>query len=360
MTTYRAGVIGHTGRGNYGHGLDTVYLDVAETEIVAVADADGVGLNAAGERLKVPAKARYADYREMLRREKLDLVSVAPRWVDQHRDMVIAASQSGVKGIYCEKPLARTAREADEMVRACDENGVKIAVAHQTRAHPFIAEAKRMIADGTIGEIRELHGFGKMDSRGGGQDLMVLGTHILDLMCYFVGTPRWVQASVLQDGHDAGRRDARLGDEHIGPILGNCLHATYSFAGGVLGHFFSRKEGNRFANRSMGLHILGSDGILAYRGGYLMHYPHPCWTPAPSDSEWRVVCEPAGHSVESLNAPLVRDLIAAIQEDRDPLSSGRDARWSLEMILGVYAAHRNGRTAFPLIDRDHPLRDWVA
>ena len=46
MTTYRAGVIGHTGRGNYGHSLDTVYLGMEEIELVAVADADADGLAA--------------------------------------------------------------------------------------------------------------------------------------------------------------------------------------------------------------------------------------------------------------------------------------------------------------------------
>ena len=61
---YRVGVIGHTGRGNYGHGLDTVWREVPGTQVVAVADANPKGLDAAVKRLKAPKG--YADYRKML------------------------------------------------------------------------------------------------------------------------------------------------------------------------------------------------------------------------------------------------------------------------------------------------------
>ena len=56
---------------------------------------------------------------------------------------------------------------------------------------------------------------------------------------------------------------------------------------------------------------------------------------------------------------LVRDLIESFEEDCDPVSTGRDALWALEMIFGVYAAHRHGRTRLPLEEREHPLKDWV-
>jgi hypothetical protein len=50
QSRFRIGVIGHTGRGNYGHGLDTVWLEMPDSEIVAVADADPTGLAAAQKR----------------------------------------------------------------------------------------------------------------------------------------------------------------------------------------------------------------------------------------------------------------------------------------------------------------------
>ena len=234
MTTYRAGVIGHTGRGNYGHSLDTVYLGMEEVDLVAVADADPEGLAAAGERLSVDPANCYQDYRHMLAQEQLDIVSVAPRWMDQKHDLVIAAAESGARGIFCEKPFAPTLAEADAMIAACDRAGTKIAVSHQGRVGQIAHKTKELLADGAVGEVKEVISGGKQDHRGGGQDLMVLGTHSLDMLCFLFGHPRWVQAYVLQDGRDAGPDDARQGDEEIGPILGNHLEATYAFDNGIM------------------------------------------------------------------------------------------------------------------------------
>ena len=163
MTRYRAGVIGHTGRGNYGHSLDTVYLGMDEIDLVAVADADADGLAAAGERLGVGREGCYRDYRQMLEQEELDIVSVAPRWMDQKHDMVIAAAEAGVRGIFCEKPFAPTLAEADAMIAACDRAGTKVAVSHQGRVGQVAHRLKEMIADGVIGEVKEVYSGGKQD-----------------------------------------------------------------------------------------------------------------------------------------------------------------------------------------------------
>src|SRR6185436_8585797 len=91
--TYRVAVIGRTGKGNYGHGLDVVWNALENVEVVAVADEDEKGRTAAAARLK--AKNAYADYRQMLEKERPQIVSVADRYVDLHRDMVIACAQAG-------------------------------------------------------------------------------------------------------------------------------------------------------------------------------------------------------------------------------------------------------------------------
>ncbi len=75
---YRVGIIGHTGRGDYGHAVDVAFLKVEAAEVVAVADANPTGLAAAQKR--TGAKAAYAAYRDMLAKEKLDIVAVCPRW----------------------------------------------------------------------------------------------------------------------------------------------------------------------------------------------------------------------------------------------------------------------------------------
>src|SRR5215471_12997494 len=196
---YRVAVIGRTGKGNYGHGLDTVWKGL-EVEIVAVADENDKGRASAAKRLGAPHA--YADYREMLEKEKPQIVSVADRHLDSHRDMVVACARAGAS-IFLEKPMARSLAEADEMVKACETHHVKLAIAHQTRYSPQLARAKELIASGLLGDVLELRGRGKEDSRGGGQDLMVLGTHIFDLMRYLAGDPLWCFAQVRQGGKPA-------------------------------------------------------------------------------------------------------------------------------------------------------------
>src|SRR5436305_6972785 len=90
---FRAGVIGHTGRGDYGHGLDVVFREFPELDVVAVADPDPKGRAEAAGRSG--AKRAYADYREMLEQERPQLVAVAPRWLDQRHDMVLACARFG-------------------------------------------------------------------------------------------------------------------------------------------------------------------------------------------------------------------------------------------------------------------------
>src|SRR5689334_17153598 len=228
MSKYRVAVIGRTGKGNYGHGLDTVWLKCDRAEIVAVADENEAGRAAAAKRLG--AKNAYADYRQMLDKEKPQIVSVADRWPDCHRDMVIACAEAGAS-MFLEKPVAQTLQQADEMVAACDKHHVKVAVAHQTAYSPRVKAIKDLIGEGRIGDVLELRGHGKEDKRGGGEDLMVLGTHTFDLMRHLRGDAKWCFARIQKDGRKAVAGDVKQAGEQIGPVVGDHIHATYGFAG---------------------------------------------------------------------------------------------------------------------------------
>src|SRR5436190_9026088 len=147
---YRVAVIGRTGKGNYGHGLDVVGKAFDNVEVVAVADENDKGREAAVKR--IGAKTAYADYREMLDKEKPQIVSVGDRHLDLHRDMVVACARTGAS-VFLEKPMCRTLAEADEMVKACETHHVKLAIAHQTRHSPRVQVALDLIKDGKLGDI---------------------------------------------------------------------------------------------------------------------------------------------------------------------------------------------------------------
>src|SRR6266480_1626668 len=120
---WRVAVIGRTGKGGYGHGLDVVWQAFDNVEIVAVADENEAGGAAVARKLK--AGKVYADYRQMLAAEKPQIVSIGDRFLDAHRDMVLACAEHGAN-IFLEKPICRALAEADEMVAACEKHHIKL------------------------------------------------------------------------------------------------------------------------------------------------------------------------------------------------------------------------------------------
>jgi len=358
----RVAVIGRTGRGDYGHGIDTVWAEIPETQVVAVADDDKVGLAKAASKLKVDKT--YTDYRRMLDEVKPDIVAIAPRWTDQHRDMAVAAAERGIHA-YMEKPICRSLAEADEIVAACDKTHAKIAIAHQTRYSPKLDVVRKLIADGKIGRVLEYRGRGKEDQRGGGEDLFVLGSHIMNLIRTIGGDPLWCFAQVEQAGHLVRKSDVKDGPEGLGPLAGDAVSAMYGMPDGARAYFQSVRgagQGARFA-----LQIYGSNGVIEIQTGHLppvKFLADPKWSPGRSDAKWQDVSSAGVGEPEPVkegglntgNVLAVQDLLAAIRENREPKCSARDARGSLEMIMAVFDSHRaGGPVALPLVNRQNAL-----
>ena len=361
--TYRVAVIGRTNRGNYGHGIDTVWQNIPETQLVAVADDDKVGLAAAARRLNVDQA--YSDYREMLDRVKPDIVGIGPRWLDQHRNMVVDAAERGVH-IYLEKPFCRTLTEADEMVAACERTHVKLAIAHQTRYSPKVQAVKDLIAAGKLGRVLEYRGRGKEDRRGGGEDTWVLGSHIMDLIRNFGDEPQWCMASVLQEGRPVRKSDVYEGNEGIGPLAGDTVRAMYGMPDGATAYFSSYRNTAGSPSR-FGLQIYGSAGIVEILTGHLpsvKFLPDPSWSPGRSGKDWLDVSSAGIGVTEPLrdgglgggNILAVKDLIDAIEQDRQPEGSVYEARGATEMIVAIFESHRTGgMVKLPLVNRQNPL-----
>src|SRR5688572_23039866 len=186
--TYRACVIGHTGRGNYGHDLDLSFRRMSRVTLTAVADPDEKGRLEAVRR--TGAARGYADYREMIRNEKPDIVAICPRHVEHRLDMVTAAAEAGAH-TFVEKPIALSLEEADAMLAVAEKHRTKMVVSHSIRLHPTVLHAKKLVDDGLIGELLEVRTRGKEDHRAGGEDLMVHGPHTFGLMRLYAGDALW-------------------------------------------------------------------------------------------------------------------------------------------------------------------------
>lgn len=351
---YKVAVIGCTGRGDYGHDLDIAWFDIPNASVVAVADEDRDGLAAAVERLNLTSG--YSDYRKMLDVEKPDIVTICSRWVDRHHEMACEAIRRGIH-IYMEKPFCRTPAEADEIIALCERHNVKCIVSHPTRFSPLIATIRDLIDQGAIGRVLEFRGRGKEDmrdgrDRSGAEDLWVLGTHVLDMVQALGGAPIWCFANVLTDGRPATDADAREGAEGTGQIIGNTINAMFGMPDQAIAHFSSRQgAGVGHEPSRYGLQIFGSRGIIELIEGTIPSVKYlgdPSWSPGRSGAEWQDVSSAGIGIPEPLVSPkykarhwlAIDELLSAIEEDRDPVGSPKEARIVTDMIFAVFESHR--------------------
>ena len=114
------------------------------------------------------AKRQYADYREMLAKERPELVGIGPRWTDQRKEMALAAIAAGAH-VYSEKPFATDLAEADEILAAALTAGKRLRWRIRVQiAPPSILHLKKRIEEGLIGELLTIDAWGKQEIGGRG------------------------------------------------------------------------------------------------------------------------------------------------------------------------------------------------
>lgn len=365
----RVGVIGASGRGDYGHGLDRAFADSDRFDVVALADDNAAGRAAAGRRLGI--QRLFGDYRELLKEARPDIVSIGPRWLTDRVAMVQAAASAGCH-IFCEKPFAATLTDADTMAEACRTAKVRLAMAHQFRAVAPVQKALAEYRSGQYGKLVRLTARPKDDARGGGEELIVHGTHLFDLMIAWAGPPRWVSGHLTLQGRDVTRQDRRKGSEPVGPIAGDGTTAVFGFDQGVTGFFQSRANQHRAGFSLYGLQVECELASLLVRSpGDVYVYPAPMAQPEDAKAAWQKLWvedwhftpdhkpRPSNDWIHRGNQVLARDLAEAIADNRKPLSGLNDVLAVTAMIQGVYSSHFAGgmRLPIPLRDRKHPLAD---
>ena len=160
------------------------------TRIAAIADSNPDALREFGSFFEVDEAQRYADYREMLDRERPDFVDVCS-WHGQHAEMVIAAAARRPRAIICQKPMALDLGQADAMLTACERNGVKLLVAYQRPHHATWLRARELLRDGVIGRILQV-----VVQAGG--NLLNVSSHNIRLALFLMDEPvvEWVMGAV--------------------------------------------------------------------------------------------------------------------------------------------------------------------
>ncbi len=152
------------------------------------------GQRAKDVALKHGIPLHYSDYSDFLNSD-IDAVYVSSANADHYRE-VIDAARAG-KHILCEKPLALNSTEAEEMVKVCKENNVRLAVNYVFHFHPLVRKAREFVENDMIGkfisaevnfniEFAPGSNF-RHSASGGGGALMDVGTHVIDLLRYLGG-----------------------------------------------------------------------------------------------------------------------------------------------------------------------------
>jgi predicted dehydrogenase len=182
-------------------------------DLVAVYDVDGsVNREVAGEFGVVACESE-----EELLSSECDVIYVATP-VEFHREQVIRATEEK-RHVFCEKPLALNATEAERMLAACRDNNVKLGVGFMMRFHAYHLEALRLLKEGRIGipvfgraqlscSYPPIEGAWRQNpARGGGGSLMDMGSHCIDLLEMFFGKTRKVSCFVGNRVHDYPSED---------------------------------------------------------------------------------------------------------------------------------------------------------
>lgn len=322
--TYRVGIVGCGGMGN-SHAK--AWSAIPRTKVVAVMDMFESSAKALANQFSAAA---YTDYHEMFKKEQLDIVSITT-WQSVRAEITIAAAESGLKGIFGEKPMCASVGEAGAMLEACEKHGAKLAVGHQRRFSAQNTEARALIKEGAIGQPTTM-------LRRDGQGLLNRGTHEIDEMRYILGDPMplWVIGQVGRKT-DKWERRVRCEDLCMGLIC---------FEGGIRGVYESDlpEPGLR------GDVVYGSDGQLK-RGpdGTILLLN-------PKAAGWQQIKprQPSGNQFQEF----IDWLDGKIEDHR---GNGKQAKITMEILMAIYESLRiRDVVKFPMSTKENPLDLLVA
>jgi len=323
--------------GAKGHGISHAHVQgyQASEGCKVVACADIVEDYAAAYAALYKLPKYYLDYKEMVAKEKPDIVSIST-WPGLHAEMVIHCTKAGVKAIHCEKPMAPTFGEARKMKEVCEEAGVQLTFNHQRRFERQYSLARKLVNQGVIGKLRRIEvGCG---------NLFDWGTHWFDMMNFYNNDipAEWV----------IGQIDSRTPSEAFGVQMENQGIAHIRYANGVYGLMLSGYGHTIWAEHR----LLGAEGYLEVEMPVVR-------VRGKGDKEMRTITFPEEKHIGAWSAVTfgIQDVIHCLRTGREPELSARKAFAATEFIFATYeSSRRRGRVDLPLAIEDNPLHAMLA
>ena len=365
-----------TGNGRLGgHHTEFAFTGLPGVEVAALADSNPAGKELAG---LIGAKRFYNSYHEMMETEKPDIVVLCSRLPFEHYEQIKYALEHKTH-VLCEKPLAENLQQADELIRLSRQSKCLVQIAHPARFAPTFRKMKDMIQSGEIGRVLTCYMRGKEDYRGGGEDMLVLGTHILDISCWLFGRPLEVFSDIRYQGRPITPADTLPTAEPVGPCAGDEMLSFYRFPNNVNGIFESRRDVIPNGDQRLGITVCGTTGSLTirYTGIRDLRICRDNPVPIEDDCRFEHVEIPEDEPIpgaepidmKKWNLPKIASVYFTTNNRRaawnlmqgilhgEPLRAGIEtAVESLEMISGAYQSSLQRRVVtLPLEDRTQPL-----
>lgn len=219
-------------------------------EVVAIASRSLEQAEAAAGQLGITGF--YGSYEALLEADDVDAVYI-PLPNNLHREWTIKAAAAG-KHVLCEKPIALSAGEAEEMAAACDEAGVKLEEAFMYRHHPTWVEAVGLLGSGMIGELQAVQSWFSYyndDPNNIRNHVENGGGALMDIGCYCINLSRMLFESEPSRIEAVVRRDPAMGIDIV-------TSAVLGFPGGGQSTFTCSIRAEEYQR----VHIVGSDGRI--------------------------------------------------------------------------------------------------
>lgn len=299
-----------------------------DTRIVAVSSRTEHVCRAVQQKYAIPNY--YIDYRAMLAAEPLDIVSICTP-IATHHDLVMDCVDAGVKAIFCEKTLSFDVTAAQDMVEACGERGVVLAVNYPRRWDSATQQVRALLDDDMIGTLRSIVAYGATA-------LHTSTSHLIDLMCLYAGDPVWVVGETATDclrtvhgvEDPGGLGMVRFASGVVGFIKGSSLSP---------GHYMSE------------LDLLGTQGRIR-----LIDDGTKCLVSRFAESP-----ESPGRGIQKLvdvdiDQPAaserlltaVAEIVHCMKTGEEPASSGRSSLLTLKIVDGMHRSASNNNSRIVL------------
>lgn len=285
----------------------------------------------------------YLDYKEMLEKEKPTLVAIATE-SGKHAQIAIDCLNSGAN-VIIEKPIALSLEDADKIIEAAQKNNLKVCACHQNRFNKAIQKIRKSLENGDFGKLlhgtahirwnRDINYYKQAPWRGtweqDGGALMNQCIHNIDLLRWMMGNDvEEVMAYTDRLTHDY------IDAEDLGVAILKFSNGSYGIIEGTTNVYPRNLEET--------LYIFGDKGT-AKAGGSSVNKIE-VWKMENGEDEQEVIeqfCEVHKNVYGLGHTPLYKDIIDAINDNRQPYVDGYAGRRALELVLAIYLSAKEGK-----------------